>query len=192
MLRSLLYLAGPEVFLPNATELAAEKKALCIDHGFEGLFPLDNAIDAAGLSPEAYALAIAAANEDLMRQADGIIANLTPYHGPSGDVGTAYEVGFMRALGKPIFAYTNVVADFSDRVVEYLRVPAHLRPDPYADGCAIEAFGLADNLMLERAAHASGSLMIRTVIPRGQELLALDGFEHCLRIARTRLGEVNT
>ena len=38
------YLAGPEVFLPNAIEIGLRKKQLCADFGFEGLFPFDNEI----------------------------------------------------------------------------------------------------------------------------------------------------
>jgi nucleoside 2-deoxyribosyltransferase len=36
-----------------------------------------------------------------------MIVNLTPFLGPSADVGSAYEMGFMRTLGRPIFAYSN-------------------------------------------------------------------------------------
>src|SRR5258708_1028231 len=35
------YLAGPEVFLPDAAEIGRRKKELCRRHGFEGLYPLD-------------------------------------------------------------------------------------------------------------------------------------------------------
>ncbi len=39
-----VYLAGPEVFLPDAIELGERKKRLCRAYGFEGLYPLDNEI----------------------------------------------------------------------------------------------------------------------------------------------------
>jgi hypothetical protein len=45
--------------------------------------------------------------ERIMRTCDAVILNLTPFRGPSADVGSAYEMGFMRALGRPIFAYSN-------------------------------------------------------------------------------------
>ena len=35
-----IYLAGPEVFHPNAAALGRQKQALCREYGFEGLFPL--------------------------------------------------------------------------------------------------------------------------------------------------------
>jgi nucleoside 2-deoxyribosyltransferase len=53
------------------------------------------------------ALAISRAMERVMQTCDAMIVNLTPFRGPSADVGSAYEMGFMRALGRPIFAYSN-------------------------------------------------------------------------------------
>ena len=40
-----VYLAGPDVFLPTATALAAAKKKLCATYGFEGLVPTDKKLD---------------------------------------------------------------------------------------------------------------------------------------------------
>ena len=37
-----IYLAGPEVFLPDPLAMGAKKVALCAKHGFEGVFPLDH------------------------------------------------------------------------------------------------------------------------------------------------------
>ena len=42
-----------------------------------------------------------------MRSCDLLIANLTPFRGVSMDSGTAFEVGFMRALGRPVLGYTT-------------------------------------------------------------------------------------
>ena len=36
------YLAGPEVFLPEAVAIGQRKKQLCAKYGFEGLYPFDN------------------------------------------------------------------------------------------------------------------------------------------------------
>ena len=46
---------------------------------------------------------IAMRNETHIRSCQAVIANLTPFRGPSADVGTVYEVGFARALGLLIF-----------------------------------------------------------------------------------------
>src|SRR6266404_969261 len=42
-----IYLAGPDVFLPDAIEIGRRKAAICARHGVNGLYPLDNAIDLA-------------------------------------------------------------------------------------------------------------------------------------------------
>jgi len=36
-----VYLAGPEVFLLNAREIGAHKRAICARHGLVGVFPAD-------------------------------------------------------------------------------------------------------------------------------------------------------
>ena len=40
-----IYLAGPDVFLPDAVEIGRRKAEICARHGLIGLYPLDNAVD---------------------------------------------------------------------------------------------------------------------------------------------------
>jgi nucleoside 2-deoxyribosyltransferase len=105
-----VYLAGPEVFLANAAQLGQEKKARCERRGFSGRFPLEP--DLAFEADEALSGRIFEANVALLRACDAVVANLTPFRGASADVGTVFEIGFARALGKPIFAYANVVLPY--------------------------------------------------------------------------------
>ena len=42
--RPKVYLAGPDVFLPDAVSIGRRKKELCAHYGFEGLYPFDNEI----------------------------------------------------------------------------------------------------------------------------------------------------
>ena len=121
--RPRIYLAGPEVFLPDALAVGAKKIALCAAHGFEGVFPLDAGLDLTGLAKVEQARRIFAANESLIAGCDMLIANLTPFRGVSMDAGTAFEVGFMRALGRPVLGYTNVAAGYRQRAEA---VPARL------------------------------------------------------------------
>ena len=100
-----LYLAGPEVFLPEAIEIGRIKKDLCARYGIEGLYPFDNEVSPR--SGEAVDRLIYRANIAMIRDADGGIFNLTPFRGPSADVGTVFELGFLSALGKAAFGYTN-------------------------------------------------------------------------------------
>ena len=37
-----IYLAGPDVFLPDAVAMGQRKREICARHGLVGLFPLDN------------------------------------------------------------------------------------------------------------------------------------------------------
>ncbi len=182
--RPRIYLAGPEVFLPHAKAIGAAKARLCADAGFEGCFPLDNVLDLTGLSKHGQAMKILDANEALMRSCDLIIANATPFRGVAMDSGTAYEVGFMRALGKPVFVYTNAPSDYATRAHAYRR-SSRLPEDCDRPEYEVEDFDLAENLMIASSAEASGQHVVR-----GTEPLApmdnLTAFKRCLAEARSR------
>jgi nucleoside 2-deoxyribosyltransferase len=60
-----VYLAGPDVFRPNAKEHGEKLKAICLKHGLEGLYPLDKEIPPAKRPPDT-ARAICYANIDLI------------------------------------------------------------------------------------------------------------------------------
>ena len=177
--RPRLYLAGPEVFLPDALAMGRAKQELCARHGFDGVFPLDASLDLAGLPKRDQARRISAANEAAIGSCAALIANLTPFRGVSMDAGTAFEVGFMRALGRPVLGYTNVVADYRRRAEAYRRASVSAA-DADAPGVAIEDFDLAENLMVEVGILASGGEVIRRGVPPGRELRDLAGFEACL------------
>lgn len=171
------------MFLPDALALADAKKAICEDAGLVGVFPLDGGLDLEGLTPIDAGLAISRANEDLMRSCDLLIANMTPFRGPSMDVGTAFEMGFMRALGRPVFGYTNAPGTYAERVGVFYSGAAAAdeagRPlDP--DGNLIEDFGMIDNLMMVGAVAASG-----TEVATGESgsIQALDAFRRCIALA---------
>lgn len=180
--RPRIYLAGPEVFLPDALKVGAGKVALCARYGFEGVFPLDASLDLAGLAKPEQARAIFAANEALMRTCDALIANLTPFRGVSMDSGTAFEVGFMRALGRPVLGYTCVMADYRARAEDY-RTRALQHPEADAPDVEIEDFGCAENLMIEAAVLACGGSVVRCEVHRGKEMRDFSGLGQCLEHA---------
>ncbi len=174
-----LYLAGPDVFLPDALAVGARKRALCAAHGFEGLFPLDGN----GVEPEASAKRIYDANIDLLRRSDGLVANLTPFRGISADVGTVYEVAYALALGLPVFAYTEDPAHLGTRIRAAFKSGADTA---YAgDGMIVEDFGLPDNLMIAEGISAQGWPMIVGAPGDGD----LNAFVACLKQAETRFAE---
>ncbi len=167
-----LYLAGPDVFLPDADAVGRAKVDLCAQHGFKGLFPLDQQIDAV---EEDLGRAIYRANLGLMKHSDAIIANLSPFRGPSADVGTAFELGWFAGRNLPIFAYSNDEREFAERT----RFLLDLAPDAARDrqGLGIEPFGLADNLMLPGAVGAAGGVL---VCHQSDGLEAMSAFKRCL------------
>lgn len=181
-----IYLAGPEVFLPDAVAFGREKVRRAKVAGFLGLFPLDQQLDLTGLSPAQSAARVSSANEALMRSADLLIANCTPFRGASMDCGTAFEVGFMRALGRPVLGYMNTALDHRRRA-EMVRALPRLPFDCDRADVEVEDFGLAENLMIDIAISASGSRLIRKSVPPGTEMTDLDGFESCLAEARRLL-----
>jgi nucleoside 2-deoxyribosyltransferase len=193
--RPKIYLAGPEVFLPDAVEIGARKKMLCDELGFVGLYPLDNEISTTG--GEKIDEQIFAANVEKMRQADAGIFNLTPFRGVNADPGTAFELGFFVALNKPVFAYTNSAEQLFDRVAKIYG--AHETPEGEfcdAAGWLIENFGNSDNLMLDATLKRQGGAILRPDASRPAldhlsgfpDLGDLTGFAACLRQARRHFG----
>src|SRR5947207_7566021 len=177
--RPRIYLAGPEVFLPDARAIGVEKCRLAGEAGLEGAFPLDAQLDLDRLPPDEQARRISVANEGLMRSCDALIANLTPFRGVSMDSGTAFEVGFMQALGRPLAGYTNVTHNYAERARAFrARGPAPMDGDR-AD-LEIEDFGLAENLMIEVAIVSSGGRVVRRQAAPGAELTDLTAFAECL------------
>jgi nucleoside 2-deoxyribosyltransferase len=181
-----IYLAGPDVFLPDAIAIGRRKKELCARYGFEGLFPFDNEVspDAAG---ERIDKLIYRANEAMIRRADLGICNLTPFRGPNADVGTVFELGLLVGLGKRVFGYTNVADDYlqrckaADTAVTFDAVAEVWRD---ANRMTIENFGNADNLMVDNAlADHGGYPMVRYRARADAIFDDLTGFEMCLRLA---------
>jgi nucleoside 2-deoxyribosyltransferase len=160
-LRPYVYLAGPDVFFPDVMDRAARMKAALAARGMTGLFPLDSELDPAHFADrKSLGLAIARANEALMRKADIILANIRPWRGVEADDGTAYEIGFMAALSKIVVLYTNDRRPFYERIVSdvYRGEVDQDGPDKRGrgDSMTIEEFdGFADNLMLINAAALS-------------------------------------
>lgn len=128
-----IYLAGFDVFAPDAVQRGAKMKLLCAEKGFAGLYPFDNeANDAAG---------IFAGNCGLIDQADIVIANLNAFRGDEPDSGTCFEVGYAFAKGKTVYGY------LSDGRTMREKLGAQDE-----NGFAVENFGLSVNLMLAGAA----------------------------------------
>ena len=192
-LRLKCYLAGPDVFLPDAIEIGRVKKRLCAEYGFEGLYPFDNEVPAHTRGERIDAI-IYRANMAMIRSADFGIANLTPFRGPSADVGTVFELGVLVGHGKPVFAYSND----TDTLLERVRKAADATFDDdrkaWCDGfgMAIEDHGNADNLMIDMALAEQGHRLIRHPAKAGERYRDLNGFEACLQLAAESLSIVRS
>jgi nucleoside 2-deoxyribosyltransferase len=180
------YLAGPDVFLPEPEEWAERKKLICARHGLVGVSPFDGLADE---PPDWPALPdwrrIALRNETLIRSCGLMIANLTPFRGPSADVGTVYEVGFMRALGRPVFGYATTAERFTQRSRDFATArggvtEASDRSLRDTDRMLIEQFDLFDNLMIEGAIIGSGGVLVVEEIARADRWTDLSVFERCV------------
>ena len=166
-----VYLAGPEVFLDKPIEAGEKKKALIAklsnknDWSFvlEGLYPLDNSIPDFKNDFDT-GMRIYEANIALMDKAHFIAANMVRFRGPSMDVGTAYEMGYMAGADKPVFAYYEAKpfyrkmekpALLTERVKDYWHVDPE-SPGKDKDGIHIENFQMIDNLMMVGAYSKTG------------------------------------
>jgi len=180
-----IYLAGPDVFLPDAIEIGRRKVAICARHGLAGLYPLDNAI--ALEAPDA-SMQIFRANEAMMDEADAIIANLTPFRGAGADPGTAYELGAMAARKKLCLGYSNDPTIYADRVRRFTAVTARDGQLIDADGLTVEDFGLSDNLMMIHALDLHGCPLVTPQHMPDDIWHDLTAFEICVRLAAETLG----
>jgi nucleoside 2-deoxyribosyltransferase len=176
-----IYLAGTDVFLPDALEIGRRKAAICARHGVSGLYPLDNTVD---LAAGDASLSIFKGNEAMMDAAEAIIANLTPFRGPSADAGTVYELGYMAGRGKRCLAYSNDPSPYPERVARLYDVKVGLLIDP--EGLTVEDFGLPDNLMMIHALDLHGCPLVTPRIAPADIWRDLTSFEACVRLAADR------
>ena len=173
-----VYLSGPALPSPEDGAVAEEARIMCEAAGYAalGLAP-DATVEQA--PSEAMAREIYAQRVARMRQADAAIVNLTPFRGPHCDPGAAFEAGFFSGLGKPVFAYMNLVseedAELRARVDAYIGAEmddAGVWRDDL--GAPIEDFGLPESLILW--AEARRLYVIVTPDPESD----LTGLQLCL------------
>jgi nucleoside 2-deoxyribosyltransferase len=180
-----VYLAGPEVFLPDAIAIGQRKADLCARHRLVGSYPMDNVGD---ISAQNASFQIFRGNEAMMNEADAIIANLTPFRGPGADPGTVYEVGYMAGRGKLCLGYSNDASVYADRVRKFIKVTSSDERLIDAQGLSVEDFGLADNLMLIHALDLHGCALVVPPQRPADIWRDLHAFETCVRMAAERLG----
>jgi nucleoside 2-deoxyribosyltransferase len=179
-----IYLAGPDVFLPDALQIGRQKAAICAHHRLSGVYPLDSSVDLA--SAEA-SLAIFRGNEAMMDACEAIIANLTPFRGPGADAGTVYELGYMAGTGKLCLGYSNDPAPYAERARRFTTVSAEGGRLVDSEGLTVEDFGLADNLMMIHALELHGCPLVMPREKPADVWHELAAFEVCVRLAAEQL-----
>ena len=168
-----LYLAGPEVFLPNATEMAEKQRQLCEKYGFISLHPMDNNIN---LSDQSMQTAVQIYRSDVsqIRECNIVVANCNTFRGMLMDDGTAYEIGYGNALGKPAYGYIASLNSLAERTRS--QYPCR----QLADGTTIDQdgylvtddFGTSINLMMQCGMLDTGGRLVE------------GDFEACLQAIR--------
>jgi nucleoside 2-deoxyribosyltransferase len=168
-----VYLAGPDVFLADSAEIGRRKQQICAAHGLFGHYPGEG-IDLSGLPTAEHARALFEGCVEMMDRCVAGLANLTPFRGPSADVGTAFEMGYLFGRGYPVFGYTSHMDDYAARVRDEEQM--------------VEAFGLADNLMLEGPMMRRERTIVRAAEDGPWPTAALGAFEITVRLAARELG----
>ena len=194
-----IYLAGPTVFEPDPDAIFVIMKTICTRHGLEGISPLDGQLGLEGQAPGREMVAqIVRADIGLMHAADGAVFCLDGFRrSPEMDPGTAFEIGFMLALGKPLAGWTRDPRPYPERVRAYFAetfalplVPGtsggpgarsgDLR-DP--DGILVHSEGCLQNAMTEIGIELSGG-----AVAAHEEWQT--AFEHAVLHLARRLGPV--
>lgn len=124
-----VYIAGPDVFRPDAVEHGRRCKAVCAEYGLIGLYPFDNEADTAE--------EIFKGNCALIDECDIVCANLNPFRGDEPDSGTCFELGYGHAKGKALYGYLEDMRSLRQKLGE-----------ADAQGNSVEDFDLPVNLMM--------------------------------------------
>lgn len=172
-----LYLATPDGGFPGSDERQTRRTLIAEGRGFTLRTPATP--PATGEPDELAARALYADRVSLMRQVDGGIVNLTPFRGPEASSQTAFEMGFLAGLGKPLMAWMNLSdeleAEYRERIESWLGARQD-ETGAWRDGddCLIEDFGLPEGHMLW--CEARRMFLIVTDDPLDDQT----GFEMCL------------
>jgi len=126
-----IYIAGPDVFEQNSIEIGKKLVELCKQHGFEGLYPLDNIVDFSQ-PKQKIAHDIFLANKNMIQAADIVIANLNPFRGKEADSGTVWECGYAYGLGKEVYGYMQDTSVYLHNFKEDEKC--------YKDGCYVDIY----------------------------------------------------
>lgn len=164
-----VYLAGPDVFRENAKEYGEQLKVKLKEVGLKGLYPFDNEVNQETPLFD-QAVSIYKANIKMIKKCDFVLANLDTFRGPSCDVGTAFEIGYAKALGKTVIGYHvyDSIVNYKAKVITYDK-NSTMKSGIYKN---IERFGLSDNLMIIKGCdevYTNIDDAVNSIINRGKK-----------------------
>lgn len=184
-----LYLAGPEVFLPDARAILDAKADLTRSYGFEPICPGDLIIPPAPTKHQ-FGLNISEVDEGFMNRAEGVIANLTPFRGIAADPGTVFELGYMCGAGKIVACYTNVADSHYQRSADFYGGAVRVAEDGRKrapDGTMLEDFEMIENLMLHGGVERRGGPVAVHAADPVRLWTDFTAFEQCLKQLAKRI-----
>jgi nucleoside 2-deoxyribosyltransferase len=144
-----LYLAGPEVFAPDAAAKFERLLAVCAAEGLQGKVPVDGGLSAGAQPNPETAMRIYRGNIALIDECDAVAANISAFRGSEPDSGTCWEIGYAVARGKPVVLYIDDSLSYAERVEKTVgSVESEHGTVCKPHGWFIESMGLEANLML--------------------------------------------
>ncbi len=155
-----VYLSGPDIFLPNSKNIDSNKKSICERYGMAAVSQLDIEGDRLFNGDASLAGEIFEQTQALIKNCDLLVANMSPFRGPSLEVGTALEIGFMLGLGKPVLGYSLNNEDYAARLMrlhDVFELPLNeASGDLQApDGLVVENFGLCEGALVSGAVQSA-------------------------------------
>jgi nucleoside 2-deoxyribosyltransferase len=177
-----IYLAGPMVFYPDPEPAFRRMREICRRHGLVGVSPLDNQMGLKGLAPDRDLLArIVQADVELMDRLDGGLFCLDGFRrSPEMDPGTAFEIGYMRALGKPIVGWTRDPRDYPAKVLDYFENTFGLRllaAEPGAKGGSSGTMRDPDGILVHSQTCLQNAMIDIGIASAGGEVFAHPDWE---------------
>jgi nucleoside 2-deoxyribosyltransferase len=164
------------VFEPDPAAIFDRMKTLCRAQGVIGVAPLDNQIGLQSIAPGRELLErIVRADIALMDRLPGAVFCLDSFRrAPEMDAGTAFEVGYMTALGKPIAGWTRDTRPYPQRVADFFRNQSLTRASPGPlggtsgllrdpDGVLIHSEGCVQNAMVHISIELAGGIVATDV-----------------------------
>lgn len=174
-----VYIAGPEVFLPNFQKVFREKGEICQKYDIEAIFPFDGELSDEQIktNPRLGAGIIYKNNIELINKCQGLIANITPFRGVHMDPGTSFEIGYAIGMKMEISCYTQDGRDLLSRAGDGNKTCTRCLKPVDRDGYLIENFGMSENLMIKAALNEQGRRVVRVDVDKAGRFYSADGFE---------------